>query len=317
LPLDDKLPRPFNVNEPYGTQVPAHPPHRLAQHAPLERRGQPDEALERHLHDFRIARERPCDSRGRKRVDRLSLVPEQIGRACQRLPHTRIIPFKGGKQDQPDPISEDREIPVRRILPPSGPDRSEIRFDVLPRGLKQRPDDRRFPAPSNRGDPGQPIDAAPAQEADQHGFGLIVQGMPCGNDRPADVPRDARKEFVAKPARRVFHGQAFVIGERSRIDGGLMMLQPEGTAHRGDERRVQTGVRTQPVIDMGDVKSQGELARDRGKTMHQGRRVGPSRDRHHDGFPAREHPVPAHRVPHAVHKCVVTAGHGVHGDLAY
>jgi hypothetical protein len=112
-------------------------------------------------------------------------------------------------------------------------------------------------------------------------------------------------------------------GERPRIGSGLVMFEPEGTAHPGDKCRVFVRVRTQPMVEVSDVKRQADLPRDLGQTARQRDRIRPSRNRRHDGFSPVEHLVPADGVPDAADEVMVcicsprlTAGHGVHRDFA-
>jgi hypothetical protein len=101
------------------------------------------------------------------------------------------IPFARqlGQQRVPDAIARESWIAIRRVLAPFDSPRSQMSLDFSAADLKKRANEtfppRGFslasPKLDDRQDPGQTGDARAAQQAEENGFGLIVEGMASGD----------------------------------------------------------------------------------------------------------------------------------------
>ena len=296
MPLERQPARSFNVDESDGAQIPAHLLHRRPQRAPLQGHRHAGERFERDGDGARAGGQRLRDLWGREELQRLRFVPQQAGQLRQRVPYIRVIPFEGGQEDQPDPISEYRDVTVRLVLAPSGPDRPKICQDLGPPCLDERPDDPHATAGAHRRDPPEAFETAAPQQPHQHRLGLIVQRVTGGHHARADLPRHTDQELVPQPAAGVFQRETLTAGERARIGRPLVEAQPERAAHRSDERGVLGGIRPESMVEVREVNGQGEVAAEGCQRVRERRRVRPAGDRDNNDLPAAQHPVAAQRI---------------------
>jgi hypothetical protein len=223
---------------------------------------------------------------------------------CQYLANLGI-PFarKLGQEQVPDAIARESQVAIRRVLAPFDSPRSQVSLDFGAADLEQRTNKT---LPRNREDPRQTGDARTAQQAEENGFGLIVEGMASGDAIRRAILDQAREESPPDLASRIFEISAL----RHRLR--FVPIKREAVS-RGDSRdEALVFLRCLPapfVVDMRDsAKRRTEARRQLAQNFEQADRIRPSGNSRDDAAAVREHGMARDRPDHLIEHSI---GHGL------
>src|SRR5262245_42932399 len=132
--------------------------------------------------------------RSRSQVGRR--LARDLGVARQRPHHPPIeMALQVRNQFETDAVAVVLETAVRGALPGRDAAALEVSEHLAPRGLEQGSHEEPLPYGLDRR---KPADAASANEAQKHGFGLVVERVAERNAVGAHIRRDAPKELVTR-----------------------------------------------------------------------------------------------------------------------
>jgi hypothetical protein len=207
------------------------------------------------------------------------------------------IPFacQLGQQRVPDAIARESWIAIRRVLAPFDSPRSQMSLDFSAADLEQRTNET---LPRHGQDPRQTGDARAAQQAEENGFGLIVESMASGDVIRHALLDQAREESPPDLASYIF--EISVLRRRLRF----VPIKRE-TVSRSDLRNeALVFLRRLPaplMIDMRDSdKRRSEAWRQFPQTFEQADRIRPSGNGSDDATPWSEHGMARNRREHLI-----------------
>ena len=189
-----------------------------------------------------------------------------------------------------DPVAEELEVAVRRVLAPREAGGGQRPEDVGPPRLDQRPDED---AAVGR-DPREAARPGALEQAHQHRLRLVVGGVAEGDAVGAQARRVPQERRVARLA-----GASLERAAGRDRDSFHRDRQATASRESRDKGRVVGRVGPEAVVHVDDREPEPKLARERLERPEQRDGVRAARHRHQDSFAASKHRMAANRVADA------------------
>jgi hypothetical protein len=188
--------------------------------------------------------------RGGLTIQRRVVGARQIGKAGESGADRRVeVLFEVGQQLEAHAIARIREIRIRGILTPLLTSGDQLGSQLAARAREQRPNDTR----AGRSDGPETSYAAAADQAQQHGFGLVVQRMSRRHDVGVMIAPYRIEEGAACLTTRDFDRLSAQTRERGNVDMLADETTIESSRQLSTERFVLICITTaDTVVHMGN-----------------------------------------------------------------
>ena len=198
-----------------------------------------------------------------------------------------ILLRQQGEEMVPDAIPEVCVRGVAGIGPIGETARGRVRLDLAPRDGEERPQD----PVAQRGHPGQAAGSRSAQQVQQHGLGLVVQGV---GDEDAGGPHLRRGGIQAGVPRRPGpHLHRLAPAPLGRIQPAQAGRETSPRRLSHDEGRVPVGrLAPQAVMHVGHVEEEAQPVLEAREDVEERHGVHPARDRHQQALLTRHAGLP-------------------------
>lgn len=210
----------------------------------------------------------------------------QPGEADEVVDDGRILLDQDRKHRMADTRTEEVRIAIAGIDPVAMAYHTHEGFDVAPGTIQERAD---HAVGACRLDAGQAADAAAANQAHEHGLGLIVAGMARGDARTGSTAGQPMQSAVAQLTRARLE-----IGRAAKPWRQIRAYEWHTQARGGRGGALLIGIAVGPaqmVIDVTGNQINRQLAPQRGEDAEEADRIRATRHRHEHPLPGCQHTV--------------------------